>query len=229
MRIPIQVENETKSNEDIMVEDDRKPIETNETKPSDTDISASENDRHDDSTQTVSESPETTEPKLRVLKSEDDETGTDETEAVEEEPADPAAERDEWKDRALRAMAEIENTRRRAEIRIEQAEQRIKKRFLSDLMDLTDDLERALKTGGEEKDITQGLEMIHRRSQDILGRYGIQRIADAESFDPEIHEATAAVPMAQMEEGKILAVERTGYRMGECVLRPARVVVVKNQ
>ena len=218
MRIPIEVETETKRNEDIMVEDERKHSETKAVEPPEIPL-----DTRDESGETSFGDASGDEAKLRVVEIEDD------SEESASEPVDLAAERDEWKDRALRAMAEMENTRRRAEKRIEQAEWRIKERFLSDLMDLADDLERALKTGGGEEDITKGLDMIYRRSQDILGRYGIRRIEDTETFDPAMHEATAAVPMAQMEEGRILAVERTGYRMGECVLRPARVVVVKNE
>jgi molecular chaperone GrpE len=135
----------------------------------------------------------------------------------------------EWRDRALRLQAEIENFRKRqqrlAEERIREDRERLLRAFLA----VSDDLERAL--GSDSNDaarLREGVELTHHGLMQLLDREGVETIkALGEAFDPELHEGIATVPHQQagIEPNTVAQVVQTGYRYGDRLLRPARVVV----
>jgi molecular chaperone GrpE len=91
---------------------------------------------------------------------------------------------------------------------------------------VVDDLERALDAAEkhEEAKLEEGVRLVHRALEDALRRQGLQEIAVDGRFDPHVHEALLAQP-SEAEEGTVVEVVQKGYRLGDLVLRPARVVV----
>jgi molecular chaperone GrpE len=134
-----------------------------------------------------------------------------------------------WKDRALRLQAEIENYRKRQQ---RLADERIlveRERLLRGMLDVLDDLGRALTT--EEADAASlrvGVGMTYQTLIRLLMQEGVEPIeAEGEVFDPTWHEAVGSIPheYAGVEPDTVVEVVREGYRMGERLLRPARVLV----
>jgi len=151
-------------------------------------------------------------------------------------PAGPglAAEPD-YKDRWLRAEAEIQNTRRRASREREEAVRASEERILIDMVEVLDDLERALaalpaETGeGTRAAWAQGVALTAQRLRDALARHGVSPIATlGEPFDPAFHEALLEIPAPQgVRPGAVAQEVQKGYRRGERALRAARVVVAR--
>jgi len=102
-------------------------------------------------------------------------------------------------------------------------------RVLLDLIELLDDLDRALEAG-DSSPLRQGIELVRRRFLAVLASHGVTPIvALGEPFDPAIHDAVSMLPAATREQaGRVIAVVRAGYRMGDAALRPAGVVVAKS-
>ena len=152
------------------------------------------------------------------------------------EPAPPdgrlaaaEAERDEWRERALRLAADLDNLRKLVDQRVENELFRREQERLARWLELGDALDRALRhSAGAPPEWRSGLEDVVRTFDELLGRSGIVRVDTAGPFDPTLHEAVAVVPDPSRPDGSIAAVERAGWRMGERLLRPAAVVVVRN-
>lgn len=148
----------------------------------------------------------------------------EEAEEAEEE------ELEEWRDRALRLQAEIENFRKRQRRR---AEERIKAdhgRLLRNFLRVADDLERALDNAdGKSSDgFREGVEVTLRSMMNLLKQEGVERIeAKGERFDPFWHEAVSTISHEKVdaEPNTVVEVTQAGYRIGDRLLRPARVVV----
>jgi molecular chaperone GrpE len=135
---------------------------------------------------------------------------------------------EEWRDRALRLQAEMENFRKRqqrmAELRILEERERLLRAFL----DVVDNLERALGTGEVSVDgLKQGVSVTYQAAMRLLDQEGIEPIvAEGQPFDPVWHEAMGSLPSGgEVEPGTVVEVVRRGYRLGERLLRPARVIV----
>jgi molecular chaperone GrpE len=139
---------------------------------------------------------------------------------------------EEWRDRALRLQAEIENFRKRqkrlADERIRDDRERLLRKFLS----VGDDLERALRSDGAGSTaverLREGIELTHNGLLQLLEREGVERIeALGQPFDPELHEGIATVAHEQtgLRPNTVAKVVESGYRLGDRLLRPARVVV----
>jgi molecular chaperone GrpE len=134
-----------------------------------------------------------------------------------------------WRDRALRLQAEMENFRKRqrrlADERVEGDRERLLRAFLR----VADDLERALNAEETDaKNLRQGVDMTYQALMQLLGREGVERIeAQGQPFDPTWHEAIGTV--FHQETGAkpdtVIKVTQPGYRLGQRLLRPARVVV----
>lgn len=147
------------------------------------------------------------------------------------------AEMAELKDRMLRALAEAENTRKRAERERTDAMQYGTARFARDMLGVADNLKRALaalpkdareRADDAVKSVLDGVEAIERELQTVLTRHGIKRIeAEGARFDPHLHQAIAEVPAEDKEPGTIISVVQDGYTIGERLLRPAMVTVAK--
>lgn len=136
---------------------------------------------------------------------------------------------DVWRDRALRLQAEMKNYRQRrrrlAEERIVEERERLLRAFLP----VADDLERTLnanKVGFE--GLREGVELTRQTLMHILEQEGVKRIPTiGRPFDPTWHEAVGTVPhqKAEIEPGMVAVVVQEGYRLGDRLLRPARVIV----
>jgi molecular chaperone GrpE len=146
--------------------------------------------------------------------------------SLEERLAAAEAARDEHLDRLQRLAADFENYRKRA-ARDEQAlAQRAGERIVKELLPVLDDLERALEAGREHEEarVIEGVELVQRSLARILEREGVAEIETNGRFDPHVHEALLAQPSDE-EEGTVIQVLQKGYRLGDRVVRPARVVV----
>jgi molecular chaperone GrpE len=147
-----------------------------------------------------------------------------ESQVIEEEES-----LDLWRDRALRLQAEIENFRKRqqrlAEGRILADRERLLRAFLR----VGDDLERALSAdGADADDLRQGVDLTYRSLMRLLDQEGAEPIeAAGRPFDPAWHEAIGTVPHvhAGAEPDTVVQVVEAGYRLGDRLLRPARVIV----
>ncbi len=148
---------------------------------------------------------------------------------VQEEVDELAAvtqERDDYLDRLQRLKAEFDNYRKRAARDQESFAARANERLLQELLPVLDDLERALDAAErhEEAKLEDGVRLIHQAFSQTLRRHGLEDIETNGRFDPHVHEALLSQP-SEAEEGSVLEVVQKGYRLGDRVLRPARVVV----
>jgi molecular chaperone GrpE len=156
-----------------------------------------------------------------------------EEEVVEEEPvaeALPAEERAPAPDDSyLRLAADFDNYRKR--VAREQVEwtSRANERLLNELLPVLDDLERALEAAAEHEEakLEEGVRLVHRSLLGLVERHGLSEIEAEGAFDPHVHEALLAQPGEGAEQGAVLQVLQKGYRLGDKVLRPARVIVAE--
>ena len=149
---------------------------------------------------------------------------------VEEQLAALEAERDEHLNDLKRVAAEFENYRKRAVRDQESLVARAHERVVKELLPILDDLERALEAASahEEAALEEGVALVHRALADLLAREGLAEIETNGRFDPHVHEALLSQP-SEAEEGSVLEVVQKGYRLGDHVIRPARVVVAAPQ
>jgi len=135
-------------------------------------------------------------------------------------------ERDEYLDQLRRLKAEFDNYRKReARLQSERA-QHAAERLVKELLPVLDDLERALEAAAEHEEakLEEGVSLVHRELRDALAREGLEEIATDVRFDPHVHEALLS-QRSDADEGSVIEVVQKGYRLGDRVLRPARVVV----
>ncbi len=163
---------------------------------------------------------------------------TDFNEAPTEESVEAAIERleaeiSEWKDHALRAAAEAENVRRRAEREMNDARAFAIQRFASALFGVADNLERALAAAPQDavdpalKNLALGIEMTEKALQTAFESNGVKRIAPqaGEKFDPHKHQAMMETPSPDHAPGSVVQVMQPGYELFGRIVRPAMVVV----
>ena len=142
------------------------------------------------------------------------------------------AERDEWKDRALRAAAEADNTRRRAEGQMNDARAYAIQRFSKDLLGVADSLQRALTAAPRDADpvatnLVTGLELIEKSLLSAFDANGLKRVAPeaGEAFDPHQHQAVMEQPSETVAGGTVVQTLQPGYALFGRTVRPAMVVV----
>jgi molecular chaperone GrpE len=143
------------------------------------------------------------------------------------------AEIGEWKDHALRAAAEAENVRRRAEREMNDARAFAIQRFAKDLFGVADNLQRALQAAPKDaadpalKNLSVGIELVEKELLGAFERNGLKRLdpAAGEKFDPNLHQAVMEQPSDTVAAGGVIQVLQTGYELFGRVLRPAMVVV----
>lgn len=145
----------------------------------------------------------------------------------ESEVAAARRQADENWDRFLRAEAELDNMRKRAERRREEALALQRRELLARFLEVMDNLERALAQGESEPAVVlAGVEATYRDLGRFLTREGVEAIhAMDEPFDPALHEAVGVVPLPATAQERVVAVDRPGYTLGGELLRPARVLV----
>jgi molecular chaperone GrpE len=146
--------------------------------------------------------------------------------------ADTQRERDEYLDLAKRTKADFENFRKRMSSELEAAGARGKADVVREVVSVLDDLERAIQAAGldpegdSEDGLSHGVLLVFRSLRDSLGRSGVEAVdPKGEKFDPTAHEALSTVAADGVEPGTVVEVLQKGYRLGEQLIRPARVVV----
>ena len=142
-----------------------------------------------------------------------------------------AAKADEYQGLAQRTQADFENVRKRSARESAMATQRGATKLAKELLPAVDNLERALEHAPEASDDSEqafvaGIKHVHSDLIAALQRAGIERYSpEGEPFDPTLHEAVAQQPIDGFAPGTVVEVFQRGYRIGENVVRPARVVV----
>ncbi len=147
-------------------------------------------------------------------------------EQLAEKFAQVERERDQHLDDLKRLAAEFDNYRKRVARDQEGLVARANERLVKELLPVLDDLERALEAAAEHEEakLEEGVRLVHRNLAELLRREGLAEIETEGRFDPHVHEALLAQPSEQ-EEGSVIDVVQKGYKLGDHVVRPARVVV----
>jgi molecular chaperone GrpE len=161
------------------------------------------------------------------------ESQVEESEPEAPTPADPVAaleaERDQYLALAQRVQADFENYRKRAVRDQERLVAHAHERLVRELLPILDDLERALGAAEqhEEAKVIEGVKLVEKSLRSALAKEGLVEIATDGPFDPHIHEALLTQPGTGSESGSVLEVVQRGYRIGDRVVRPARVIVAE--
>lgn len=141
-----------------------------------------------------------------------------------EAPAEESAE--VWKDKYLRALAELDNFRKRTERERDQVRRYAVEDLLRSILPVLDALEYAHAAEGDADAIRDGVRLALDDAMRILGDTGLARIDGVdEPFDPRFQEAVGVLPDEERAAATVLQVERTGYRLHDRVLRPSRVII----
>ncbi|WP_322891016.1 MULTISPECIES: nucleotide exchange factor GrpE [unclassified Yoonia] len=142
------------------------------------------------------------------------------------------AERDEFRDKFMRALADAENTRKRADRDRREAENYGSARFARDMLPIYDNLRRALQSADEaEQDINkallEGVELTMRELISVFKKHGIDPIVPqvGDRFDPQLHQAMFEAPLPRTKAGDIIQVAAEGFMLHDRLLRPAQVGV----
>ncbi|MBN8920510.1 MAG: nucleotide exchange factor GrpE [Rhizobiales bacterium] len=159
------------------------------------------------------------------------------TQPQADEQPDPVKESAEFRDRWLRALAEMENLRRRTEREIADARSYGIAGFARDMVAAADNMRRALSAVPAElresadaglKALIEGVELTERELAKALGKHGVKQLEPkGQKFDPNFHQAMFEVPDATVPNGTVVQVVQDGYTIGDRVLRPALVGVAK--
>jgi molecular chaperone GrpE len=133
-------------------------------------------------------------------------------------------------DRLLRLAADFENYKKRAARERQEYVALANERLIAELIPVLDDLERALAAAEQhqEAQLEEGVALVHRALAGLLERHGVKPIETDGQFDPHVHEALLSQP-SDAEEGSVIDVVQKGYKLGDRVVRPARVVVAAPQ
>ncbi len=146
-------------------------------------------------------------------------------EALEQELA-------EARDQALRATADAQNARRRAEKDVQSAHKYALEKFAGELLQVVDNLDRALLAADTDneavKPLAEGVELTHKSFTDVLKKFNINEIDPAgEPFDPQLHQAMTMIDSPDVEPNTVIDVMQKGYELNGRLVRPAMVVVSK--
>ena len=143
----------------------------------------------------------------------------------------------EYKDRLLRALAEMENMRRRTDREVADARTYGVTNFARDILAVADSMERALKALDDEirdkadagvKALLDGVELTERELIKVMEKHGVKRIEpQGQKFDPNLHQAMFEIPDPSVPAGTVVQIMQPGYTIGDRVLRPALVGVSK--
>lgn len=150
--------------------------------------------------------------------------------ALEAELAKAQATISEQQDSVLRARADMENARRRAEGEVEKARKFALERFAGELLPVVDNLERAMQVADADneviKPLLEGVELTFKSFVSTIEKFGLTVIdPQGEAFDPELHQAMSMQESAEMAPNTVMAVMQKGYALNGRLLRPAMVMV----
>lgn len=136
------------------------------------------------------------------------------------------AEANQLRDRNMRLLADFENFRKRSDREREELKRYALAEPLRDFLAVVDNLDRALSAEGRAEDLKAGVEMIARQTRDLLRRHNVKEVvAEAQAFDPAVHEAVMRVEDDGVTEPRVIAVFQRGYTLHDRLLRPAMVKV----
>lgn len=143
--------------------------------------------------------------------------------------------RDEFRDRFMRALAEAENARKRGERDRREAERYGGSKLARDLLPVFDNLTRALEAATEEQKAAhdaffEGVELTLRELLSVFGKHGVEEISPevGDKFDPQLHQAMFEAPLPDTKQGEIIQVMVKGFLLHDRLLRPAQVGVSSN-
>lgn len=152
-------------------------------------------------------------------------------------PPDPVAEANELRDKLLRTLAEMENLRRRHSRELEDARKYAMAGFARDILDVADNMRRALAAVPDEareqnellRNLLEGVELTERTLASAFDKHGVTKVAPerGEKFDHNRHQAMFEVPTADLPPGHVADVMQTGWVLSDRLLRPAMVGVTK--
>ena len=145
------------------------------------------------------------------------------------------AERDEMRDRFMRALADAENTRKRGERDRREAEQYGGSKLARDMLPVYDNLQRALEAATEDQRtqaaaLFDGVELTMRELVNVMSKHGVTKVAPqiGDTFDPQMHEAMFEAALPGTKAGQIIQVMTEGFLLYDRLLRPAQVGVSSN-
>jgi len=145
------------------------------------------------------------------------------------------AQRDEFRDRFMRALAEAENARKRGERDRREAEKYGGSKLARDLLPVFDNLTRALEAATEEQKAEhgpffEGVELTLRELVNVFAKHGMERVEPqiGDKFDPQLHQAMFEAPVPNTKQGEIIQVMASGFMLHDRLLRPAQVGVSSN-
>jgi molecular chaperone GrpE len=194
-----------------------------------------EDDTQETSQETVSESPEPAQAAEEAVVAEpifeEDDTPEmaliDDAEELRQQVEALTQERDELRDQMLRARADFDNYRKRMMREQENARAQAAKALLGDLLPVLDHLEMAVAHGDDDSGgLREGVQMTAKQLNDVLAKHGCVPIESTGAvFNPELHEAMMQSSSDEMPEGYVVSEFQRGYRLGDIVLRHARVIV----
>ncbi|HEV8035364.1 MULTISPECIES: nucleotide exchange factor GrpE [Rhodobacterales] len=169
---------------------------------------------------------------LDELAAEGDEIDFDAAEASFDEIEALRAERDEFRDKFMRALADAENTRKRADRDRREAENYGGSKLARDMLPVYDNLRRALQSSAEaeqeaNKALLEGVELTMRELISVFKKHGIDPITPevGDKFDPQLHQAMFEAPVPGTKAGEIIQVAAEGFMLHDRLLRPAQVGV----
>jgi molecular chaperone GrpE len=150
--------------------------------------------------------------------------------SVDAPERDLAAELEKLDDRYKRALADLDNYRKRSAREVERRVAESTESLLREWLDALDSVERALLMAETGSPLALGLQAVLDQMEAILERQGVTRVGAAgEPFDPERHEAIAVVAAEGVPDRTVVEVARSGYALGDRILRPAQVVVAQTE
>jgi molecular chaperone GrpE len=189
-------------------------------------------DTNQEDTSAKSEQPEAnTEEKLQS------ETEIDPSESTEDQEEQTVNEVEELQqklstlgEQLLREQAEIQNVRRRAQRDVESAHKFALEKFVTELLSVVDNLERAIGAIDAEDDsqkaVAEGLELTLKTFIDVLTKHSVEPVdPEGQPFDADLHQAVSMVPNAEVEPNTVINVFQKGYTLNGRLIRPAMVVV----
>lgn len=139
------------------------------------------------------------------------------------------AERDDYKDRFMRALADAENIRKRSEKDRREAENYGGSKLARDMLPVYDNMKRALEAATDDTPaaLLEGIELTMRELLNVFAKHGIVRVAPevGDRFDPKVHEAMFEAPVPNTKSGDIIQVSAEGFMLHDRLLRPAKVGV----
>jgi len=158
-----------------------------------------------------------------------DASGEVQSAAREDQLAKAIAERDEYLELLQRVQADFENYRKRAAREHERLVAHANERVVRELLPVLDDLERTLEAAErhEEAALVEGVQLVERALRSALQKEGLVEIETDGPFDPHVHEAMLTQARDGATPGAVLDVVQRGYRLGDKVVRPARVIVAE--